>query len=427
MGRKIREANLESIGNRAKLGRGEYHWRAVSQGRHIGYRRPEKEGGAGVWFARVIWKDDRGKHVIRKERLGIADDHLDADGVDILTFAQAQERAAVVFPKLFSGLHGEDRQHSSKTPYTLNMACDDYLHDFEMRGAKSLDRTKDVIRCHIKPALGEIELSRLRQKTIEAWLHGIATSGRKVRARNGVESRVEAVPEDQDGKRARKATANRIWNVLRAILNFALHRRKIDSDDAWSRVKAFRAVDSARDRFLSPEEQVRLVNGADPDFRQLLCGGIHTGCRYGELIQLRVRDVNLQNGTLFLPDTKSGHARHVPLAARGIEFFGGMVAGRKPEEILFIRANGKPWGRSDQQRPMARTCAAASIESITFYEASRHSYAAQLVRLGVPLHVVAKALGHSDTRMVIKHYGHLAPDYISKEIRERTDGIALDQ
>jgi hypothetical protein len=36
---------------------------------------------------------------------------------------------------------------------------------------------------------------------------------------------------------------------------------------------------------------------------------------------------------------------------------------------------------------------------------------------GVPLMVVAKNLGHSDTRMVEKHYGHLAPSFITEAIR----------
>jgi hypothetical protein len=36
---------------------------------------------------------------------------------------------------------------------------------------------------------------------------------------------------------------------------------------------------------------------------------------------------------------------------------------------------------------------------------------------GVPLLVVAKNLGHSDTHMVEKHYGHLSPSYIDEAIR----------
>jgi hypothetical protein len=35
---------------------------------------------------------------------------------------------------------------------------------------------------------------------------------------------------------------------------------------------------------------------------------------------------------------------------------------------------------------------------------------------GVPLMIVAKNLGHADTRMVEKHYGHMAPSYITEAI-----------
>jgi integrase len=47
----------------------------------------------------------------------------------------------------------------------------------------------------------------------------------------------------------------------------------------------------------------------------------------------------------------------------------------------------------------------------------RHSWASLAVMAGVPLLVVAKNLGHADTRMVEKHYGHLAPSYIADAIR----------
>ena len=37
---------------------------------------------------------------------------------------------------------------------------------------------------------------------------------------------------------------------------------------------------------------------------------------------------------------------------------------------------------------------------------------------GVPLFVLAKALGHASTIMVERHYGHLAPSYIAEAIRK---------
>jgi hypothetical protein len=40
-----------------------------------------------------------------------------------------------------------------------------------------------------------------------------------------------------------------------------------------------------------------------------------------------------------------------------------------------------------------------------------------MVRDAVPLMVVARNLGHADTRMVEKHYGHLATSYVRAVIR----------
>ena len=47
----------------------------------------------------------------------------------------------------------------------------------------------------------------------------------------------------------------------------------------------------------------------------------------------------------------------------------------------------------------------------------RHTWASLSVMSGVPLMVVARNLGHVDTRMVEQHYGHLAPSYVAEAIR----------
>ena len=47
----------------------------------------------------------------------------------------------------------------------------------------------------------------------------------------------------------------------------------------------------------------------------------------------------------------------------------------------------------------------------------RHSYASLLTKAGVPLQVVASALGHADARMTEKHYGHLAPSHLAQLVR----------
>lgn len=67
-------------------------------------------------------------------------------------------------------------------------------------------------------------------------------------------------PDDDDARRARKATANRITAMHKAALNRAFFTDRVSSDSAWRKVKPFKRVDEAVVRYLSVPEVRRLVN-----------------------------------------------------------------------------------------------------------------------------------------------------------------------
>jgi integrase len=75
-------------------------------------------------------------------------------------------------------------------------------------------------------------------------------------------------------------------------------------------------------------------------------------------------------------------------------------------------------GPSHQIRPTAEACKAARIVPAAGFHILRHTNASHLVMTGVPLNVVARNLGHADTRMTEKHYAHLAPSYVAETIRK---------
>jgi integrase len=84
---------------------------------------------------------------------------------------------------------------------------------------------------------------------------------------------------------------------------------------------------------------------------------------------------------------------------------------------MFRHADASRWNASEQSRPMKEACEHGKITPRLSFHILRHSWASLAVMAGVPLLVVAKNLGHADTRMVEKHYGHLAPSYIADAIR----------
>jgi len=151
-----------------------------------------------------------------------------------------------------------------------------------------------------------------------------------------------------------------------------------------------------------------------------------TGCRYGELAALVVEDFNVDSGTLIIRTSKSGKPRHVVLSAEGREFFARQCLARHPGALLFTKGDGRKWSASDQQRPLAAACITAQIAPITFH-GLRHTYASRLAMKGVPLAVIAAQLGHADIRMVEKHYGHLAPNYVADTVRAAFGSMGLVQ
>ena len=94
--------------------------------------------------------------------------------------------------------------------------------------------------------------------------------------------------------------------------------------------------------------------------------------------------------------------------------------------MIFKDRFGNPWGSHDQHRPMTAACMAAAIEPPVGMHTLRHSYASSLVQAGVSLAIVAEALGHSDTRMVSKHYGHPAPSHIADAIRAHLPALGIE-
>jgi integrase len=55
----------------------------------------------------------------------------------------------------------------------------------------------------------------------------------------------------------------------------------------------------------------------------------------------------------------------------------------------------------------------------------RHTHGSMLAMKGVPLGVIAKQLGHADTRMTEKHYAHLAPSYVADTIRAHFPDLGI--
>ena len=131
-----------------------------------------------------------------------------------------------------------------------------------------------------------------------------------------------------------------------------------------------------------------------------------TGARYSELASLEVRDFDPQSRTLWLRETKAGVPRAVYLEGEGFQLVSQAINGKGWRELIFERPDGRKWGPAHQVRPMLAACQAAGLDPIGFHDL-RRTYGARLARKGVPIAVIAEALGHAGERITRKHYAHL--------------------
>ncbi len=185
----------------------------------------------------------------------------DADGVAILDFRQAQAVARermVARARAATGKSG---------PWSVADAMDAYRDFLESEG-KSPHTIRDARHRHlaqIRPKLGYEEIANLTAERLRRWRND-AQQPQRLRTRKGETQKHRNAPDNDDARRARRASANRTWTVLRAALNHAFAEGEVDLDIAWRKVKPFWRVDAARVRYLTITEAKRLIKRASRTF-----------------------------------------------------------------------------------------------------------------------------------------------------------------
>ena len=200
--------------------------------------------------------------------------------------------------------------------------------------------------------------------------------------------------------------ANSALLVFRQIMNHAISRGHIEINPTRG-VK--RNPRPKLTRFLSREEIGRLhevLDGYEPrrpsckaqaDIIRLL---LLTGCRSGEMLKLRWREV--EDDTLELEDSKTG-PRQVLLSPEA-----RAIIERQPRA-------GSPWVFPSPVNPARarvdlslwkRVRKLAGIEDVRLHDL-RHTFASQAAMQGIPLPVVARLLGHAQVQMTLR-YAHVS-------------------
>lgn len=142
------------------------------------------------------------------------------------------------------------------------------------------------------------------------------------------------------------------------------------------------------------------------------------GLRVAEALALYPKDIDLNAGTIAILHGKGDRRRVVgidPEAGAVLQSWldrrrGLGLTGRHPVFCVISQPTlGKPMYSSCVREALKDAGARAGLEKRVHPHGLRHTFASDIAREGVPLHVIRKWLGHSDLSTTARYVDHLTP------------------
>jgi len=205
-------------------------------------------------------------------------------------------------------------------------------------------------------------------------------------------------------------TVNREFGFLKHLYNMAIRDEKI-MITAVGKLRNLQEP-SGRVRYLSPEEEARLMAGTSKAEWDRIELALHTGLRKGEFLALEWTHVDFKTGLLTIPRTKNGSTRHIPMTSVVRD-----ILHRLPRplhnSLVFPNSAGKPDYRW-VEKAFPSIMQATHIDDFHFHDL-RHTFASRLAMAGVDLLAIMQLGGWKSLAMV-QRYAHLSPDHLQASV-----------
>jgi integrase len=364
----------------------------------------------------IYWDKDLkgfGLRIGKTGKVFIARDSVDGKKVQVTIGAygaktpdEARKEAKVELGKMASGINPTAKKKEARAKsVTLSQAFDDYLLSRKDLKPGTVSGYRHSINDHF-PEWKDRPLSTLTKAMIE--------------------KKHREIGESSSGK----AQANLSLRLLRAIFNFAMGKyedgtgRPVLTDNPVKRLshtKAWYRVER-RQGYISPDALPKWLGAVmkleSEVIRDYLLFILFTGLRRQEAAGLRWADVNLQNRTFTVKDTKNHEDHTLPLTDYLMEM---MIRRRKDTDSLFVfPGEGKTGKIVEPKRQIARVIEASGI-SFMIHDLRRSfaSYASMIV----PAYTLKKLMNHKDGSDVTMGYVVSGGEDLRRPMQDVTDFI----
>lgn len=208
------------------------------------------------------------------------------------------------------------------------------------------------------------------------------------------------------------STFNRYFAVLKKAYNLVIINHRLNLLNPCSLVKPLK-VDNHIMRYLTEDEEKRLLKELAPHLRPIVICALTTGLRLSNILNLKWQSINFDMGFIeILKQENKGHKKiQIPLSKKL----------KKELKKIGIKKTGYVFINPDTQKPFTtiktgfnRALQRAGIENFRFHDL-RHTVGTRLVASGADLQTVKELLAHSDIKTT-QRYMHPVKENIKKAV-----------
>lgn len=261
---------------------------------------------------------------------------------------------------------------------------------------------RSALDVHLLPGFGDDPLAKITPARIEAW-------------------RADAMTPyvDMEGKlrvRLPRRTAQKTLAMLHGIFEHARKAYGLHRNPAAD-VEQIRHTYSGSFDYYSPEDVWALVRAAgDEQDAAIFLTAAFAGLRRGELVALRVRDVDFANRVLrversyglgVLKTPKSGKVRSVPMAGEVEKALARLLLERGDpgrDELVFPADDGGHLDASAVRRRYTKAQRKAGLRELRFHDL-RHTFGSLAVSRASLVQLQAW-MGHADVKTTMRYLHH---------------------
>lgn len=278
---------------------------------------------------------------------------------------------------------------------TIDEAWSLYRENWLDNNVKDAEHENGRYINHIKPYIGHLALDAVDNSNLEEIKSEIRKKGLSPASSQHV-----------------MANISRLYNYLINTNHFK------GSNPAKNYKKAFSKLDNARKRYLTPDEAKSLLTvlkNKSTFSWELASISLATGMRLGEILALKMNNVNFEQRFIQVLDAKAGSRYTYFNANDSVEEILKNKYISNSDTLFFP----DPYGDVRKPQNCNRTFKVAvdflglndgikDRRNRVVFHTLRHTFASWLAIKGVPLHYIGEMLGHS-TLVMTKRYAHLCP------------------